>query len=284
MRKVVVAATQFENYNNYHDNIKKAESLVRRAAEKGANIILLQELFDYLYFCQEVNPDYFQLAHEAEKHPTIQHFEKLSKELNVVLPISFFERKNNVFFNSVMVIDADGERLGVYRKTHIPDDPGYYEKYYFSPGDTGFKVWNTKFGKIGIAICWDQWFPETARCLSLKGAEMIFYPTAIGTSPTSVNHWQITMQGHAAANMVPIIASNRIGKEKFGTTQIEFYGKSFISNNFGQIVEETDNKEETILTAEFDLDDLDKFRREACCYRDRRPECYEDLLTLYGTE
>ncbi|MCF8068896.1 MAG: N-carbamoylputrescine amidase [Desulfobacterales bacterium] len=282
MRKTVVAATQFKNSSNIKDNILKAEELVVKAAEQGAHIILLQELFESLYFCQEVNPDHFDLACEAESHPTIKHFAKLAKKLNVVLPISFFEKSNNVFFNSLIVIDADGTWLDVYRKTHIPDDPGYFEKYYFSPGDSGFKVWHTKFGKIGIGICWDQWYPEAARCMALNGAEILFYPTAIGTSPTPVDHWQTVMRGHAAANMIPVVASNRIGVEKLNNTEIDFYGRSFITDNIGMITKEGNSKDEIIITHEFDLDELVKFRREACCFRDRRPECYGDLLTLGG--
>jgi len=197
----------------------KAESLIRKAASMGAGIILIQELFQDVYFCQEYNSEYFNLARTAEEDPGVKHFTELAKELNVVLPVSFFERDKNVFFNSVMMIDADGTRLGVYRKTHIPDDPGYYEKYYFCPGNTGFKVWDTAYGKVGVGICWDQWYPEAARSMALMGAEVLFYPTAIGTPavphgesekmPDERVHWTNVMRGHAAANMVPVIASNR---------------------------------------------------------------------------
>lgn len=284
MRKVVVAATQFKVTRNIEENWDNAEKIVRAASVKGANVILLQELFDNWYFCQDVDPENLKFAWELEKHPTVLRFEKLAKELGVVLPVSFFEKKNNVYFNSIVIIDADGRRMGVYRKTHIPDDPGYYEKYYFSPGDTGFRVWDTKYGKIGIGICWDQWFPETARCLVLNGAEMILYPTAIGTSPTPVEHWQMTQRGHAAANMVPVIVSNRIGIEKseINNTEINFYGHSFIADNIGGLVKEATSTDEMVITAEFDLDEVAKYRREACCFRDRRPECYGDLLTLNG--
>ncbi|MET3289218.1 UNVERIFIED_CONTAM: N-carbamoylputrescine amidase [Brevibacillus sp. OAP136] len=287
MRKVTVAATQMSCSANQEENILKAEKLVREAAGKGANVILLQELFENLYFCQSYDNRNFELAHEAKDHPTLSRMSELAKELGVVLPISFFEKSNNVFFNSVMVIDADGTQLGVYRKTHIPDDPGYFEKFYFSPGNTGFKVWQTKFGKIGIGICWDQWFPETARSMALQGAEMIFYPTAIGKHTNGLtddcsDHWQLTMRGHAAANMVPVIASNRIGLEEGQWTKIEFFGRSFITGCRGELIQEAGDREETILTAEFDLDEIEKTRRHFVLFRDRRPECYQTLLTLDG--
>lgn len=292
MRKVVVAATQMACSNKPEENIAKAEDMIRIAAKNGANIILIQELFENQYFAQTVDYANFALAHTREEHPMLKRMSILAKELNVVLPISFFEKSNNSFFNTIMVIDADGANLGIYRKTHIPDDPGYYEKFYFSPGDTGFKVWDTRFAKIGIGICWDQWFPETARCLTLMGAELLLYPTAIGTfavpkdkidmEADDYQHWQNTMLGHAAANMIPVIASNRVGIEQIGTTAIRFYGASFISDNIGFKIKEANTSEETILTSEFDLDALAQYRREMCIFRDRRPECYNTLLTLDG--
>jgi N-carbamoylputrescine amidase len=292
MRSVKVAATQMACGNDREENIRKAESLVREAASMGANLILLQEMFQGIYFCQEYNSDYFGLARTAEDNPAIAHFSKLAKELDVVIPISFFERSNNVFFNSVMMIDADGSKLGIYRKTHIPDDPGYYEKFYFCPGNTGFQVWNTKYGKVGIGICWDQWYPETARCLAIMGAEILLYPTAIGTRSAPIAkvgdlqderiHWTNVMRGHAAANMIPVVTSNRIGIEELGGTAIRFYGCSFIADEVGEIVAVAgDNKQEVII-AEFDLDDIDQRRISHVNYRDRRPECYEILLTKDG--
>jgi N-carbamoylputrescine amidase len=274
--------------------VETAERLVRDAAAQGANIVLLQELFGGQYFPQTESYEYFGLAAEAEGHPVLAHMAALAKELGVVLPVSFFERAGTVHFNSLMMIDADGSMLGIYRKTHIPDDPGYYEKFYFTPGDTGFRVWNTKFGKIGIGICWDQWFPETARILALSGAELILYPTAIGTcavpesqldsDPADHVHWQNVMLGHAAANMVPVVASNRIGTERCESagTAIRFWGASFISDQTGRKVCEAGHSEQEILTHSFDLDELRDFRIEGCCFRDRRPELYGRLLTLDG--
>lgn len=292
MKKVAVAATQMKCSSDSRENIKNAERIVRQAAKDGANIIMLQELFSTQYFMQTVDYDNFNLAREMEGHPLLEQMSALAKELEVVLPISFFEKSNNSFFNSIAIIDADGTILGKYRKTHIPDDPGYYEKFYFTPGDTGFKVWNTKYARIGVGICWDQWFPEAARIMALKGAEMLLYPTAIGTfgvpvaeldkEPLDYEHWQNVMLGHAAANIMPVIASNRIGVEEIGTTAIKFWGASFISDNCGNKIKEAGLTEEEILIAEFDLDELEMYRREVCVYRDRRPECYDTLFTLDG--
>lgn len=292
MKNVTIAVTQMTCTPDSESNIANAEKLIRNAAAKGANIILVQELFETQYFPQVVDYKYLSLAKPLEENITIQRFAKLAKELNVVLPISFFEECGCCRFNSIAVIDADGTNLGIYRKTHIPDDPGYYEKFYFSPGDTGFKVWNTKFAKIGIGICWDQWFPEAARCMALLGAEIILYPTAIGTfavpkdqiasEPCDYSHWQNTMLGHAAANMIPVAASNRIGIESIGTTAIKFWGASFISDNKGNILTQADTETESILTATFDLDEYSAYRREICTYRDRRPECYKTLFSLDG--
>lgn len=287
MRKVVVAATQMSCTTNIEENIQKAESLVREAAAKGAQIILIQELFETPYFCQKEKIEFYKYALEVENNKAINHFKEIAKELKVVLPISFYERKNNARYNSIAVIDADGQVLGVYRKSHIPDGPGYEEKYYFNPGDTGFKVWNTKYAKIGVGVCWDQWYPETARCMALMGAEILFYPTAIGSEPEddtidSRDHWQTCMRGHAAANLVPVVASNRVGKEEMDDFAITFYGSSFIAGPQGQFIAEASRTEETVLIAELDLDELDIQRSEWGIFRDRRPDLYKAILTYDG--
>ncbi len=282
MRKVKVAATQMATSWNREDNLMKAERLVRKAAQEGANIILLQELFETPYFCQKEKYKYFQLATTSETNEAIKRFKKIAKELHVVLPISFFERANNVFYNSLALIDTDGEVKGIYRKTHIPTGECYEEKFYFSPGDTGFMVFDTEFGKLGLGICWDQWFPETARSLALLGAEILMFPTAIGSEPTptidSKLHWQNTMRGHAAANIMPLVASNRVGVEKDDDSSMTFYGSSFIANEEGEIVKELNRTEENILVAEFDLDEIAKKRYSWGVFRDRRPEMYKTLL------
>lgn len=288
MRKVVVAATQMSCTSDIKENIVKAERLVRDAAAQGAQVILLQELFESPYFCQVEDPQYFKLAREMENQEMIRHFQEIARELEVVLPVSFFEKKNNARYNSVAVLDADGELLGVYRKSHIPDGPGYEEKFYFNPGDTGFKVWNTRYAKIGVGICWDQWFPEAARCMVLQGAELLFYPTAIGSEPQeahidSKEHWQICMRGHAAANLVPVIASNRVGVEVISGSTINFYGSSFIANQQGAKVREADRSSETVLVAEFDLEEVEMQRAGWGIFRDRRPALYGPLLTSDGT-
>ena len=287
MSKVHVAATQMRCSANQDQNIAKAESLVRQAASEGANIILLQELFETLYFCQVENPDFFQLASSVETNPAVRHFSEIAKKLAVVLPISFFETKNQAFYNTVAVIDADGTVMGVYRKTHIPDGPGYEEKYYFNPGDTGFRVWQTRYAKIGIGICWDQWFPETARCLVLGGADILFYPTAIGSEPRSPDydsrdHWRICMQGHSGVNMVPVVASNRTGEETIEDSTISFYGSSFITDNKGKILSQMDRKHEGVITAEINLEKLAAERRAWGLFRDRRPDRYDKILTSDG--
>ncbi len=283
MRKVKVAATQMSCSWDKSETLMQADALVREAAGQGANIILLQELFETPYFCQLQKFEYFSLATKPEENPAIKHFQKVAKELNVVLPISFFEKAGNTQFNSIAIIDADGQILGIYRKTHIPDGLPYAEKFYFTPGDTGFKAWKTKFGTIGVGICWDQWFPETARSMALLGAELLFFPTAIGSEPTlkhdSSTHWRNTMAGHAAANMMPVIASNRIGTESDGDSSMTFYGKSFIADNHGEIVKQADDHTSQVLVAEFDLDALAEERRFWGIYRDRRPEMYKTLLT-----
>ena len=267
---------------NIEENLLKAEDMIREAAKQGANIILLQELFETPYFCQRQDFSYFDLAKTLEEDPAVQHFKDIARELNVVLPISFYEKAGNTAFNSVAVIDADGSVLGIYRKTHIPDGLPYAEKFYFTPGDTGFKVWKTKFGIIGVGICWDQWFPECARAMALLGAELLFYPTAIGNEPIlqhdSMPHWRHCMQGHAAANIMPVIASNRVGTEKDGT-EMTFYGSSFIADEHGELTAEMDRESEGVITAEFDLDEIAKRRREWGVFRDRRPEMYQILMT-----
>lgn len=287
MRIVKIAATQMTCSNNIDENIKNAEKLVRKAVKQGANIVLIQELFETLYFCQKELAEFYLYAVPLEQNKAVKHFRAIAKELNIVLPISFYERKNNACYNSVAIIDADGEVLGVYRKSHIPDGPGYEEKFYFNNGDTGFKVWETAFGKIGVGICWDQWFPESARCMALMGAELLFYPTAIGSEPDdaeidSKDHWQRCMTGHSAANLMPVIASNRIGIEKIGDSEIKFYGSSFITDNTGKIIAESDRQSEDIIIAEFDLDLLAQKRIEWGVFRDRRPDLYGPIITLDG--
>ncbi|WP_045159574.1 N-carbamoylputrescine amidase [Stutzerimonas stutzeri] len=287
-RVVTVAATQMACSWDRQANIANADRLVREAAAKGAQIILIPELFETPYFCQKPNPQYLQLATPVEQNPAIQHFQKLAAELQVVLPISFFELAGRARFNSIAIIDADGKLLGVYRKSHIPDGPGYHEKYYFNPGDTGFKVWNTRYARIGVAICWDQWFPETARSMALMGAELLFYPTAIGSEPhdasiTSRDHWQRVQQGHAGANLMPLIASNRIGREEQDGYDITFYGSSFIADQFGAKVEEMDETSEGVLVHSFDLDQLEHIRSAWGVFRDRRPNLYGSIKTLDGS-
>ena len=288
-RTVTVAATQMACSWDRQANIARAEQLVREAAAKGAQVILIQELFETPYFCQKPNPEYLQLASPVEENPAIVHFQKIAKELAVVLPISFFELAGRARFNSIAIIDADGSLLGVYRKSHIPDGPGYHEKYYFNPGDTGFKVWNTRYAKIGVAICWDQWFPETARSMALMGAELLFYPTAIGSEPhdpniTSRDHWQRVQQGHAGANLMPLIASNRVGTEEQDGYDITFYGSSFIADQFGEKVQEMDRTSEGVLVHEFDLDQLEHIRSAWGVFRDRRPNLYSAIKTLDGSQ
>lgn len=287
MRTVTVATTQMACGWDKQQNIDTATELVTKAAKAGANIVLLQELFETPYFCQVHDFDYFSLATSVEDNAAINHFKQLAKDLEVVLPISFYEKSGNTFFNSVTVIDADGEILGTYRKTHIPDGIPYAEKFYFTPGDTGFKVWQTKYAKIGVGICWDQWFPECARSMALMGAEILFYPTAIGDEPTldidSKGHWQRCMQGHAAANLMPVVAANRIGTETItqngNDSVMAFYGSSFITDVRGEIIQEASKDKEEILSTTFDLDQLAIERQQWGVFRDRRPSMYGTLLT-----
>ena len=285
-RNVTVAATQMPCSWDIEANMANAEALVRQATDEGANIVLIQELFATPYFCKDQLEKHFDLAEPVDDSRVIKQMSSLAKELGVVLPISFFEKAGNAYFNSVVVADADGKIVSHYRKTHIPDGPGYQEKYYFSPGDTGFRVSATAFGTIGVAICWDQWFPETARSLVLKGAEILFFPTAIGSEPVtglhSRDHWQRAMQGHAAANMVPIVASNRIGHEDGDTCSLDFYGSSFIADHTGAKVAEAGENAQEILLHMFDLDAIAAERSGWGLFRDRRTEHYGALLTLSG--
>ncbi|OCX70854.1 N-carbamoylputrescine amidase [Acidithiobacillus thiooxidans] len=285
--QVKVAAIQMAVGDNEAENIDKALQQVHCAADAGANIILLQELFSTPYFCKDQNPDFLALAQPRSSHPALLALQKLAKDRHLVLPVSFFERANNAFFNSLVVFDADGKDLGLYRKAHIPDGPGYQEKFYFSPGDTGFKVFDTQYGRIGVAICWDQWFPEAARVMALQGAEILFYPTAIGSEPrapeiNSRGHWTRVMQGHAAANLVPVVAANRIGHEIGAESSITFYGGSFISDPTGALLAQAD-QEECILYADLDLSKLAAQRAEWGLFRDRRPELYAPILSLDGS-
>jgi N-carbamoylputrescine amidase len=287
MREVTVAATQMACTWDVEANVARAMELVREAASRGANIVLIQELFETPYFPAEEREDRFALAKPMDGHPTIEKMSALARELEVVLPVSFFERAGNAHFNSLAIVDADGRVMGVYRKSHIPDGPGYEEKFYFSPGDTGFRVWKTRYGNIGAAICWDQWFPECARAMALQDAEIFLYPTAIGDEPQpqSVDtrkQWQRVMQGHAAANLIPVVASNRIGTEE-SAAKLTFYGSSFITDATGEKIAEASVDEQTVLTATFDLDALRLHRASWGLFRDRRTDLYRRLLTLDGT-
>ncbi|HCG7675222.1 N-carbamoylputrescine amidase [Vibrio parahaemolyticus] len=286
MSKVVkFAALQLMKSWDLEENLAKAKKAIREAAQDGANVILPQELFAAPYFCKKQEAKYFELAEETENCRLIKEMSALAKELGVVIPVSYFEKSGNTFFNSLVMIDADGTVLDNYRKSHIPDGPGYSEKYYFSPGDTGFKVWQTKFGKFGAGICWDQWFPELARSLALHGAEAIFYPTAIGTEPQdptldSRDHWQRTMQGHSAANLVPVVASNRVGTEVDDGIETTFYGSSFITDHTGAKIAEAPREGETIIYAEIDLAATAKARHAWGLFRDRRPDLYTSVGKL----
>jgi N-carbamoylputrescine amidase len=288
MASVTVAATQMACGWDRDENIRNAERLVREAKAKGADIVLLQELFETPYFCQDQRADLFALAAPADENPALARLSRLAAELEVVLPVSFFERANNAHYNAIAILDADGRRLGIYRKSHIPDGPGYREKFYFNPGDTGFKVWQTRHAAIGVGICWDQWFPEAARAMALKGAEILFYPTAIGSEPQdaaldSKDHWQTVMRGHAGANLMPLVAANRIGREEMRDSAITFYGSSFIAGPQGQKVAEAPRDREAVITASFDLDAIRAQRAAWGLFRDRRPDLYEPLLTLDGS-
>ena len=289
MREVIVAATQMACSNDTDKNVSNAEKLVRQAASKGAQIILIQELFESQYFCMDQKEELFELSKPFENHPTIKKFSELAKELKVVLPVSFFEKANRAHYNSVAIVDADGSVLGKYRKSHIPDGPGYQERFYFNPGDTGFKVWNTKYAKIGVGICWDQWFPEAARSMVLSGAELLLYPTAIGGEPEddgfdSSDMWQRAMIGHSASNQIPVIASNRIGTEKGIDIENYFYGRSFVTNHVGDKIAEGSRDKEEVLIGKINLSEAETLRTVWGVFRDRRPELYKGLLNLDGSE
>jgi N-carbamoylputrescine amidase len=285
--QVTVAATQFACTPQPAENLARAEALVREAAARGAQVILLQELFETPYFCKDHLARHFELAHPLPDNAVVRRFQALASELQVALPVSVFERANNAYYNSLVMIDADGSVLGTYRKSHIPEGPGYHEKFYFSPGDSGFKTWKTRYGTLGVGICWDQWFPEAARCMALLGAEILLYPTAIGSEPhdpsiDSRDHWQRCMQGHAAANVMPLVASNRIGVERGEKYEMTFYGSSFIADGTGAKVVEADRVSESVLTATFDLELLRIQRHSWGVFRDRRPELYKPIYTLDG--
>ena len=287
MRNVTLAATQFACTWDLPANADTAERLVRQAAADGAQVILVQELFATPYFCITQDPAHFALAAPIAGHPLVARFAALARELGVVLPVSVFERAGTVHFNSVAMVDADGRVLGTYRKSHIPQGPGYEEKFYFSPGDTGFRVWDTAFGRIGLGICWDQWFPEAARAMALQGAEMLLYPTAIGSEPPapgydSQPHWEMTMRGHAGANILPVVASNRVGTEVQDGREVTFYGTSFIAGPDGQLAAQAPRAGEAVVTARFDLDAVGDLRRSWGVFRDRRPDLYGRLAALDG--
>ncbi len=278
-RLLTVAALQASFGPDMTANIEKAEGLVREAAQRGAQLVLPPELFQGIYFPTRQNPKWFATAYPVREHPAVLALQKLAKQLGVVIPISFFEQDGPRFYNSVAVADADGEILGVYRKSHIPDGPGYQEKYYFRPGDTGFKAWRTRAGAIGAGICWDQWYPEAARAMVLEGAEILLYPTAIGSEPydpalDTHQRWQLVMQGHAVANAVPVVAANRIGmEENDGVTQ-KFYGHSFIADHTGALVASFGEEDEGVLVHTFDLDEMARYRADWGFFRDRRPDLY----------
>ena len=292
-RPVSVAALQMACDWDRQGNIERAEALVRQAATRGAQIILLPELFETPYFCIEQDTRHLALARTVSENPAVRHFAHLARELGVVLPISFFEHVGQVYFNSIAILDADGTQLGVYRKSHIPNGPGYQEKNYFSPGDTGFRVWDTRFARIGVGICWDQWFPETARVMALMGAELLLFPTAIGSEPppalpvNSREHWQRIQQGHAAANLTPLIACNRYGLERSlqdpQGLYLRFYGSSFIADATGAKVAEAPEEGDAVLTHTFDLSEIAQLRDNWFVFRDRRPDLYGPLTSLEGT-
>ncbi|MBR1674973.1 MAG: N-carbamoylputrescine amidase [Eubacterium sp.] len=286
MANIKVAAIQMSCSRDVKENIDKAEKMVREAAKNGAKIILLPELFERQYFCQERRYDYYSFAKPVEENDAVLRLTEVSKELSVVIPVSIYERDKTTLYNTVVMLDC-GKNLGIYRKTHIPDDHFYQEKFYFTPGNTGFKVFETSYGRVGIGICWDQWFPETARSLALLGADIILYPTAIGSEPIlgmdSSGHWQRTMQGHSAANIIPVVAANRIGHEEvspceensFQESSLDFYGTSFLTNETGEVIVQADKTSENILYAEYDFDNLKNVRLEWGMFRDRRPEMYD---------
>lgn len=279
---VKVAAIQMKMSAQKSLNIAKAQSMVREAAANGAQIILIPELFEGYYFCKDMENKYFEWAQPLQNNPLVGEFSALAKELGVVIPVSYFERDGDEYYNSLVMIDSDGTVMENYRKTHIPDGPGYEEKFYFKPGNTGFKVWKTAFGNVGVGICWDQWFPETARCLTLMGADMILYPTAIGSEPEigvdSCAHWQRVQMGHSAANIIPVIVANRIGEEEGKSCTLTFYGSSFITDHTGEKVAEGSRDTEEILYSELDVEKIREHRHYWGLIRDRRPECYGEII------
>ena len=282
-----VAALQMQMATDVATNVATAERLVRSAAQQGAQVVLIPELFEGHYFCKDQRAEELTRAKPVDGHSTVAHFSKLARELSVVLPLSIFERANNAYFNTVVMVDANGTTLGIYRKSHIPDGPGYSEKFYFSPGDTGFRVWPTRYGTIGVGICWDQWFPEAARSMALLGADVLLYPTAIGSEPQnptwdSSAHWQRVMQGHAAANVIPVVAANRIGREVGHPTEVTFYGCSFITDATGAKIAEAGRDDERVLVADVDVDGNRAMRAAWGLFRDRRPELYGSLTSLDG--
>jgi N-carbamoylputrescine amidase len=283
-RKVKVAGIQTSYGLDMKENLEKTIKFVRDAAKQGAQVILPSELFENIYFCTTQDPRWFANAAPVDKHPVVLGMQKLAKELGVVIPVSFFEKDGPHYYNSVAVVDHKGDVMGIYRKTHIPDGPGYSEKYYFRPGDLGFKVWDTKFGKIGVGICWDQWYPEVARAMMLQGAEVLFYPTAIGSEPSTgidtAIEWQTAMRGHSVSNHVPVVAANRIGVEKNpanNDSEQSFYGHSFITDSSGNIAAQFGAKDEGVLVHEFDLDEIARWRAMWGFFRDRRSDLYTPL-------
>jgi len=287
MTEITVAATQFSMTPDRATNLARAEAAVRQAASQGAQLILLPELFELPYWCKDQDPKWFLAARELDTHPAIEHFAAIARELGVVLPISVFEKANQAYYNTVVILDADGTRLGAYRKSHIPDGPGYQEKFYFRPGDTGAKVWQTAYGNIGVGICWDQWFPELARCMALMGAEILLYPTAIGSEPQdasldSKDHWQTVMRGHAGANLMPLIASNRWGHEQGETCDATYYGSSFIAGPTGELLAAAPRDADAVLVQKFDLGAIGRQRDGWGVFRDRRPELYGAIASADG--
>ncbi len=288
MRQITIAVTQMACGWDRAENLAQAEALIRRAAAEGANVVLLQELFETPYFCPDMKRAYFELARPFDGNPMIAQMSALAAGLGVVLPVSFFERDGDAYYNTLAMIDADGAVLGRYRKSHIPEGPGYEEKFYFQPGDTGFRVWPTRFGALGAAICWDQWFPECARAMVLAGAEVLLYPSAIGSEPQdaeldSRRHWQRVMQGHAAANMIPVAAANRVGVEAHESATMTFYGSSFVAGPTGEIIAEAPCEGTAVITAGFDLDAAAAARRSWGVLRDRRPDLYGALTAPKNT-
>ena len=282
-RTITVAALQTAYGPDMKANIAATEKLVREAAKKGAQVILPSELFQGIYFCTRQDPKWFETAYPAASHPCVLAMQKLARELKTVIPVSIFEKDGPRYYNSAVIVDADGEALGIYRKSHIPDGPGYMEKYYFRPGDTGFKSWKTKHGTIGVGICWDQWYPECARAMALQGAEILLYPTAIGSEPyddalDTHRQWQRAMQGHAVSNAIPIVASNRIGLEDNEGVKQRFYGHSFIADHTGARVEKFGAKDEGVLVHTFDLDLIASYRADWGFFRDRRTDLYEKSI------